>query len=330
MFGWLAVWLIANRLARDISALFVSILTLTERLVPAAKPQGKNQPMRNNMKNLTASVLVALAAIFAFASPAKAGFIDINGGTSWAGWNSVGNSQTSGIWVLGSLGQFNRTYDIYSTSFVLNAAQTASGFGNSSGDLFAGSWQAGDRIVGMGIKYTGGQRGNTFFFHTDTGAVNIKAASSYGASNGVFSHDVGDTSSYILGTTASNSWRVKQYSVFNGFTSNGGSNFITPYGTSYSSNMPTRSFAVVDGAGKSTSIQFLTNLDAILRSNGGSTFGEGGFGSTVRVGFREQDTAGGSSQQIFSVSVVPEPGASALLFAGLGSLVTRFRRRQES
>jgi hypothetical protein len=71
-------------------------------------------------------------------------------------------------------------------------------------------------------------------------------------------------------------------------------------------------------------------LDAILRSNGGSTFGEGGFGSTVRVGFRESDTAAGSSQQIFSVSVVPEPGASALLFAGLGSLVTRFRRRQES
>lgn len=294
--------------------------------------------MRNNMKNSTCLVLFAIVAIFAFASPVKAGFIDINGGSSWVGWNSVGNSQTSGIWVLGST---SRTYNIYSTSFVLDASQTASGTGNNTASLFSNSWQAGDRIVGVGIQYTGGDRGNQFYFHTDTGAVNIKAASSFGAGNGVYSADAGDTSSHMFTNNLSGAGKVRQYSVFNGFTSNGGSNFIIPYGVG-SDSTPVRSFAVGQMLGSggtqtfySDSVQWLMNIDAVLRSNNGATFGEGGFGSTLRVGLREQDIYGfgggdGQSQQVFSVSVVPEPGASSLLFLGLTSFVARFRRREES
>jgi MYXO-CTERM domain-containing protein len=274
------------------------------------------------MKTTTTIASLSLIAALALAGTASAQVVDLNGGSSWNGWNSVGNSQTSGLWVKGAT---NRTYDIYSTSFVLNASQTASGTGNDTASLFSNSWQAGDRIIGMGIQYTGSSRGNQFFFHTDTGAVNILAASSFGAGDGVYTADVGDTSSHMFTNNSAGAGLVRQYSVFNDFTWNGGSNFDIPYGIG-SSLTPVRSFTVADaGAGfYSTRVQFLMNVDAILRSNGGATFGEGSFGSTLRVGFWEQDISAGFSQQVFSVPV-PAPGAFALL--GLAGLAGARRRR---
>ena len=284
------------------------------------------------MKNASIIASLSLAASLALAGAASAQTVDLNGGSSWNGWNSVGNSQTSGIWVLGST---SRTYNIYSTSFVLSASQTASGTGNNTASLFSNSWQAGDRIVGMGIQYTGSSLGNQFFFHTDTGAVNIQAASSVGAGDGVLTFDAGDTSSHMFTNNLPSAGLVRQYSVFNDFTSNGGSNFDIPYGVG-SSMTPVRSFTVgefttVNGSGSfySTGVQWLMNIDAVLRSNNGATFGEGGFGSTMRVGFREQDLfgqgGGGQTQQVFTVGVIPAPGAMALL--GLAGFAGARRRR---
>jgi hypothetical protein len=284
------------------------------------------------MKNASIIASLSLAASLALAGAASAQTVDLNGGSSWNGWNSVGNSQTSGIWVLGST---SRTYNIFSTSFVLSASQTASGTGNNTASLFSNSWQAGDRIVGMGIQYTGSSLGNQFFFHTDTGAVNIQAASSVGAGDGVLTFDAGDTSSHMFTNNLPSAGLVRQYSVFNDFTSNGGSNFDIPYGVG-SSMTPVRSFTVgefttVNGSGSfySTGVQWLMNIDAVLRSNNGATFGEGGFGSTMRVGFREQDLfgqgGGGQTQQVFTVGVIPAPGAMALL--GLAGLAGARRRR---
>ena len=284
------------------------------------------------MKNASIIASLSLTASLALAGAASAQTVDLNGGSSWNGWNSVGNSQTSGIWVLGST---SRTYNIYSTSFVLSASQTASGTGNNTASLFSNSWQAGDRIVGMGIQYTGSSLGNQFFFHTDTGAVNIQAASSVGAGDGVLTFDAGDTSSHMFTNNLPSAGLVRQYSVFNDFTSNGGSNFDIPYGVG-SSMTPVRSFTVgefttVNGSGSfySTGVQWLMNIDAVLRSNNGATFGEGGFGSTMRVGFREQDLfgqgGGGQTQQVFTVGVIPAPGAMALL--GLAGFAGARRRR---
>ena len=284
------------------------------------------------MKNASIIASLSLTASLALAGAASAQTVDLNGGSSWNGWNSVGNSQTSGIWVLGST---SRTYNIYSTSFVLSASQTASGTGNNTASLFSNSWQAGDRIVGMGIQYTGSSLGNQFFFHTDTGAVNIQAASSVGAGDGVLTFDAGDTSSHMFTNNLPSAGLVRQYSVFNDFTSNGGSNFDIPYGVG-SSMTQVRSFTVgefttVNGSGSfySTGVQWLMNIDAVLRSNNGATFGEGGFGSTMRVGFREQDLfgqcGGGQTQQVFTVGVIPAPGAIALL--GLAGFAGARRRR---
>jgi hypothetical protein len=171
----------------------------------------------------------AMAAVTGLgASIASAATVDINGGTSWGGWNAVGNAQTSGVWVLGNT---NRTFDIYRSSFVLSSSQSVGGTrlsdgaagngssytGDTASSLFSGSWQAGDRIIGIGIGYTGTSRGNTFFFHTDGGVRNILPASSFGAGDGVLNFDVGDTSSYVLsGYANSTRGRVRQYSIFNG------------------------------------------------------------------------------------------------------------------
>jgi len=271
--------------------------------------------------------------------------VDINGGTSWGGWNSVGNSQTSGIWLRGAT---NRTFNIYQTSFNLDAGQTVGGSrladgaagngtdytGDSAGSLFSGSWQAGDRILGFGIQYTGSTRGTTWFFHKDSGGNNMFAASSFGAGDGLSSFDVGDTSSYIpntaVGMDPADRSRVRQYSVWNGFSQFGSpeeGNFDTPYGMVASLAMPVRSFSVLDAGSTtlSTSLQYFINIDAVLRSNGGSTYGDGDFGLNTKFGFFEGDLSGASgqfTQQIFSI---PAPGALALL--GLAGLAGSRRRR---
>jgi hypothetical protein len=305
------------------------------------------------LNNLTTSSVVrsATLALLACAS-ASAQSVDINGGNSWAGWNSVGNSQTSGTWVQGST---SRTYDIYSTYFVLNAGQTVGGTriagysapytpyaagdgvgytGDLANSLFSGVWQAGDRIVGMGIQYTGSTRGSTFFFHRDAGGNNQFAASSFGANDGVHSRDVGDSVSYMTTIAGNPRGQVRHYNVRTGPNS---SDSIVPYswnadpayGPTAFPDFPTRSFSVLDNGSMelTKSVQYFVNIDAILRSNGGLTFGDGDFGPDTRFGFWEGDQTTGwdgtqYTQQIFAI---PAPGALALL--GLAGLAGARRRR---
>jgi hypothetical protein len=69
----------------------------------------------------------------------------------------------------------------------------------------------------------------------------------------------------------------------------------------------------------------LESLDAIARSNGGATFGEGVFGPTTKLGLTEAESSSIFSQQTFSV---PTPGAMALFaLAVLTPAHARSRRR---
>ena len=294
-------------------------------------------PVLSRSKSLALGGLF-VAAVAALPSVASAQVIDINGGNSWGGWNSAATSQTSGVWVTGST---TRTYNIYRTSFVLSASQTVGGTrladgaaGNGTGytgdgaaSLFSGSWQAGDRILGMGIQYTGTTRANQFFFLKDAGGNNFAAASSVGAGDGMFSEDVGDTSSYIDNNANGNRrGYVTQYSIWYAFSPNGSpenGNYITPYGLSPSLAAPARSFTVLDAGSvnASKSIQYFINIDAVLRSNGGATYGDGDFGPATRFGFYEAG-ASGATMQVFAI---PAPGAIALL--GLAGVVGKRRRR---
>lgn len=257
-------------------------------------------------------------AVAALASTASAQIVGINGGNSWTSWQLVGDSQASGRWVLGAT---DRTYLIYSTYFVLDAAQTvtvvhttgvgngASYIGDNAASIFAGSWQAGDRIVGMGIAYTGTTRGATWFFHRDAGGGNILPASSFGASDGALTFDVGDSSSHIANLAPTYRGQVRQYSIWNGFSANGSpeaGNYTTPYGVAASLAMPTRSFAVPEAGSASSckSIQYFVNIDASLRANGGAGFGDLDFGPSTRFGFMDGDQ--GWTQQVFAIPQIQQ------------------------
>ena len=294
---------------------------------------GRRIPGGTGRLHRSAAALSALASC----AIAHAGIVDINGGTSWNGWTSVGNSRTAGMWVKGST---TRDYNIYSALFTLEEGQTVGGSrvsdgaggtgtaytGDTQASLFSGSWKAGDRIVGVGLQYSGAASLATIWVHVDWAGDSIQAASSVGASDGAYGANAGDLSVFSLGGSGNERFRSKQYSVFTG-PSDGGSNFITPYGMNATTASPARSFAVLasGSAASATSAQYFINLDAIARSNGGAGNGEGLLGPSTKVGFMEADSSWNLSQQVFSV---PTPGAIALIGASLVPLARlRSRRR---
>jgi hypothetical protein len=290
-------------------------------------------------------VAASFAASFAAmsAGTASAQVVDINGGSSWSGWSSISNSQTAGVWVRG---RTDRTFNIFRTQFTLNASQSVGGSrladgsvgdgvgysGDDASSLFTGAWQAGDRIIGVGIQYTGSTRGTTAYLHVDARGDNIFGASSFGAGDGVFSHDAGDTSAYNTSMFWNpGRWRTKQYSVWSAFSQEGSpqeGNYSFPYGQSPTLAMPTRTYAVLDNGSidRSTSVQMFMNLDAILRSNGGATYGDDLFYSAgTKIGFFEADESNSYTDSTNQIFAIPAPGALALL--GLAGAFAGRRRR---
>ena len=92
----------------------------------------------------------------------RAGLVDINGGSSCAGWDFISNGQSFGVWVQG---QTNRPFDTFSTQFNLEASQVVGGSrladgaagngsddtGYNAGNLTSGLWQVRARIIGVGV-----------------------------------------------------------------------------------------------------------------------------------------------------------------------------------
>lgn len=281
-----------------------------------------------NHKAIAAAVLpLSLAA-----SSAMASVVDINGGSSWTGWQFRSNAATAGVWTQGST---TRNFNIYTTLFTLDAGQTVGGSrlangeagdgvrytGNSQADLFSGSWQVGDSIVGVGIQHLGSGLSDTMFVKFDFGGNNYFAASSVGATDGLFQSGAGDTASQLNGIQNSNErWLNNSYAIFSGPET-----FIRPYGNDTSGVAPGRGFAVL-GAGQqiaASSMQFFFNLSAMLRGNGGAGYGEGTFGSLTKVGVYEELFFGTPDFSGHTLSI-PAPGAIALL--AVAGLVGRRRR----
>jgi hypothetical protein len=86
-------------------------------------------------------------------------------------WTKVGNSKTQGSANFGGWAQGSTAvdFDIYSTNFILSATDTVSApaTGAAKGDAYlysatspGNSWVAGDKIVGLGLKFINGQVGD--------------------------------------------------------------------------------------------------------------------------------------------------------------------------
>ena len=302
------------------------------------------------MKTSIAIGALALAAVSgsSFASP------DINGGTSWGGWTSVGNSLSLGIYAGGNV---NRDFDIYTTQFTFNNNTVSgspiqvgpghSGFSNGPGPLgfgnyAAGSFANGNTIFGIGMKMRNGSRaaGNQFV-HFDLDGAQFTASSvvNQATADGVWdvfspAGQIGDFKIWMDGVNNGPSELAVNTNGAGGVTNLPGG---IGSGTGY--NYAFRHFRQGDVDGSIQMFFDLTGMQALYGVGGSLTLSQalpgqaggwnpsvqpiGAFGSNFRIGLYSAQPGYADANQV--VFAVPTPGAAAVL--GLGGLLAARRRR---
>jgi hypothetical protein len=277
------------------------------------------------------------ALLTSLVGAAQAMPVDINGGTSWAGWELRGNSNDQGIWASGST---TVDYQIYTATFLLDAAQSATGADTKIGGAPAGpmdlsGWNAGERILGVGIKAVSGlgafnpsldRWSNLPFINFDFGNGCYNAASSVGgtdgsgsisgcAANGI---DVAGMLATQVNGDFNNLYRPNGLSIFNA------DGTFTNYGNTlgYAAGVWPYIRSFWDPVG--TTWQTLFNLDQLAAEY-----------SVLVIGsdFRIMTAASSAQRSVLDISFaagptpVPEPGTLVLLALALFSLaVVRARR----
>lgn len=312
--------------------------------------------MRTSSALVSGSLIAAVVASSAAASTVP----DINGGASWNGWTSAGQSDQVGVW--GATGGGNGTvYEIYQTVFRINPYQNRAtlgagyqggttpsngtgwpfGFGSntrpytpsdpSSGPGFFG-WD--NLIYGVGIRRvsgTGTMGTQTISF--DIGNDSYAAASSVGGTDGRVS-----TSTYSqtgdLNYQASSGYNGSSLGLQLGTgTFYGGPTNFQSYLSNAGADFALRAF----GNGFNAQYFFdITAMNAYYSQTGANAINPSAWGST-RMGLigsqiRLSIDLGGMGSRTFLQSMtlsapnlIPAPGAIALL--GLSGLA-RGRRRQ--
>ena len=284
------------------------------------------------MKNSRILGTLSLAATLALAGTASAQSVDINGGSSWGGWDLRGQSNQQGIYGSGSAGI---VYELYTTSFLFNG-QTVSGspaFGGAfTAPMDLSGFQTGARILGVGVRAVSGLPAwsgsgpwatNPFVIF-DLNKDSYSAASTVGGTDGraspsTYGH-AGDFNVQANGDY-NNLYRPNVMTVFtdNG-TFWGGSGSFTGYAGSSPTHATTlwpdvRSFFDPSNG----SWQMLFNLDTLE-----NTRGIGAIGNEFRI-MTAVNSGSADNRSVLDVSIVPAPGAFALL--GLAGLAGARRRR---
>lgn len=276
------------------------------------------------------AVALAAAACSAFGQ-------DINGGSSWGGWTSVGLSNQLGVYGSGST---TAVYEVYTTVFSFNNHAVTGGAsgggptggvtGFGTGAFSTGAFANGNTIIGVGVRVVSGgsTTGFTPTVRFDLDADSYLAASSVGGADGRTSFtswsEGGDFTAQFEGA---NAWRGGTLTMQAGNgTSNGGPNNQQPIvggiGSGVSYDWAFRAFA--QGG---TSYQMFFDLSSMPGLYGNNPFGLnanftgiGAFGSNLRISLNGM----GSNNVVFGAAV-PTLGAAAVL--GLGGLAAMRRRR---
>lgn len=299
------------------------------------------------MKKFLAINLITLAAA---AGSAVAGPVDINGGSSWGGWTSVGMSNQVGVYGSGSA---TAVYEVYRSVFTFNndsvsggatgGGPTGGGTGFGTGTFSNGAFANGNTIMGIGVRVVSGGSisGFTPTVRFDLGNDSYQAASSVGGSDGRTSFS---TYSQFRDFTAqfegASNWRGGTLTMQTGNGSfYGGPNttqsLVGGIGSGVSYDWAFRAFA------QSDSYQMFFDLDAMQSlygvgsgSNAMATnpnfSGIGAFGANVGISLNGLGTNNVAFSAPTTVTVIPLPPAA---WAGLSTLagagfIGFVRRRQ--
>lgn len=297
-----------------------------------------------SLRSAIAGGLLAMAA----ASAAIAAPVDINGGTSWGGWTSKGQSNQIGVYGGGSE---TALYEVYTTAFsfdnnsvagsgAVGGGPTGGATGFGTGTYSMGAFANGARMLGIGVRVISGGSiaGFTPTVRFDLDSDSYKPATTVPGTDG----DVSFTSwsenkDFTVQFEGANGWRggTLTEQVGNG-TSYGGpynaQQIVGGIGSGVSYDWPFRAFA------QANSYQMLFDLDAMQKLYGvANPFGQnaaftgiGMFDSKVRIAMNGL----GNNEVVFDAltqppSSVPEPGSLtlvALAMMGLGVV----RRRKTS
>ena len=282
------------------------------------------------MKRSTLTIAMALTTAAGLAGAAPS----IDGGSSWTGWTSGGNSLTLGNYVRGD-GVF--AFDMYSTAFSLSAGS----------GLLGGGWQEGDAVLALGGSITQGVTNNNLSqsvrivtkFGTDATAWSASTfVATGGNGQGSFSGGAGGDGAILLGTDGPTqgpgnlnpTTGGSNTSIFVGPGAPGAGNFYEmPLAERYNAGS-TASYSTDIGK-----LIFLFDANNILSSwqvflNQSMLSDQLGPGGLVpELGDRAVMTLQRStSSSLFTdslITVVPTPGTAGLL--GLAGLAALRRRR---
>ena len=297
-----------------------------------------------SLRSAIAGGLLAMAA----ASAAIAAPVDINGGTSWGGWTSKGQSNQLGVYGGGSEAAL---YEVYTTAFsfdnnsvagsgAVGGGPTGGATGFGTGTYSMGAFANGARMLGIGVRVISGGSiaGFTPTVRFDLDSDSYKPATTVpGADGNVSFTSWSENKDFTVQFEGANGWRggTLTEQVGNG-TSYGGpynaQQIVGGIGSGVSYDWPFRAFA------QANSYQMLFDLDAMQKLYGvANPFGRnaaftgiGMFDSKVRIAMNGL----GNNDVVFDAltqppSSVPEPGSLtlvALAMMGLGVV----RRRKTS
>jgi len=310
----------------------VKLTVTSERLIRSREP---------TMNRI--AVFIFVATVFNLQA-ANASFI-INGGNTWGGWTSVGNSNHLGVYGSGSS---TAVYETYTTVFNFNnesvsggaigGGPTGAATGFGTGAFSTGAFANGNTILGIGVRVISGGSiaGFTPTVRFDLDSDSYQAASTVGGGDGRTSFmswsERGDFTAQFEGA---NSWRGGTLTMQAGNgTSNGGPDnpqqLVGGIGSGVSYDWAFRAFA------QSTTYQMFFDLNRMQALYGvnnpfglNSNFtGIGALGNSVRISLNGL----GDNNVVFDapiVNAVPEP-ASLTLFGlgGIGFAIGSYRRRK--